>query len=120
MVDRTLMLRAENPDLLISIHNNSSDNMTVGGTSTYYRYIGFKPLSVTVLNRLLELGLKEFGDIGSFNFALNGPTDYPNCLAEVAFLSNVEDEKKIIDPRFQKLVAKKIRKGILDWIRAAR
>ena len=120
MVDRTLMLRTANPDLLISIHNNSSDNLTVGGTSTYYRYIGFKPLSVFVLNRLLELGLKEFGDIGSFNFALNGPTDYPNCLAEVAFLSNVEDEKKIIDPRFQKLVAKKIRKGILDWIRKAR
>ena len=120
MVDRTLMLHAESPDLLISIHNNASDNLTVGGTSTYYRYIGFKPLTVSILNRLLELGLKEFGDVGSFNFALNGPTDYPNCLVEVAFLSNVEDEKKIIDPHFQKLVAKKIRKGILDWIRAVR
>jgi N-acetylmuramoyl-L-alanine amidase len=120
MVDRTLMLRAENPDLLISIHNNASDNLAVGGTSTYYRYIGFKPLSESVLNRLLELDLKEFGDIGSFNFALNGPTEYPNCLVEVAFLSNVDDEKKIIDPNFQKQVAKKIRKGIVDWIRKAR
>ncbi|MEI6139418.1 MAG: N-acetylmuramoyl-L-alanine amidase [Mariniphaga sp.] len=120
MVDRTLMLRSESPDLLISIHNNASDNPNVSGTSTYYRYIGFKPLTVTVLNRLLELGLKEFGDIGSFNFALNGPTEYPNCLVEVAFLSNVEDEKKIIDPHFQKLVAKKIRKGIVDWIRKAK
>jgi N-acetylmuramoyl-L-alanine amidase len=69
---------------------------------------------------LLELDLKEFGDIGSFNFALNGPTEYPNCLVEVAFLSNVEDEKKIIDPHFQKQVAKKIRKGIVDWIGKAR
>jgi N-acetylmuramoyl-L-alanine amidase len=120
MVDRTLMLRAAKPDLLISIHHNSADNPSVKGVSTYYRYIGFKPLSVAILNRMLELDLAEFGNIGSFNFSLNGPTEYPNCLVEVAFLSNEADEKRITDPRFQQQVAKKIRKGVLDWIKLAR
>ena len=120
MIERTLMLRDAKPDLLISIHHNSADNPTIKGVSTYYRYIGFKPLSVAVLNRMLDLGLNEFGNVGSFNFALNGPTEYPNCLVEVAFLSNEADEMRITDPLFQKTVAKKIRSGILDWIKLAK
>lgn len=117
MIDRTLMLREANPDLLISIHHNAASNPNVKGASTYYKYIGFKPLSVAVLNRMLELGLNDFGNIGSFNFSLNGPTEYPNCLVEVAFLSNEADEKLITNQSFQKQVAKKIRKGVVDWIR---
>lgn len=117
MTDRTLMLREANPDLLISIHHNAASNPNVKGASTYYKYIGFRPLTVTVLDRMLELGLNNFGNIGSFNFSLNGPTEYPNCLVEVAFLSNEADEKLIMDQSFQKKVAKKIQKGIVDWIR---
>jgi len=116
MIERTVMLRAESPDLLISIHLNSSGNDTVRGVSTYYRYIGFRPLTQTILKRMLELGLAEFGNIGSFNFSLSGPTEYPNCLVEVAFLSNRQDEKRIRDPKFHKLVATKIVAGIKDWL----
>jgi N-acetylmuramoyl-L-alanine amidase len=53
--------------------------------------------------------------VGSFNFALSGPVEYPNCLVEVAFLSNREDEKKIIDPMFHKAVARKIVEGVKDF-----
>ncbi|MEI9807288.1 MAG: N-acetylmuramoyl-L-alanine amidase [Bacteroidota bacterium] len=116
MAERITMLREEAPDLLISIHLNSSDNDTVRGVSTYYRYIGFRPLTQNVLKRMLELKLMEFGNIGAFNFALSGPTEYPNCLVEVAFLSNKQDEKRIRDPAFQKLVAAKIVAGIKDWL----
>jgi N-acetylmuramoyl-L-alanine amidase len=120
MIDRTLALRQQSPDFLISIHLNSSGNATVKGVSTYYRYIGFRPLSQALLNRMLELGLNNFGNIGAFNFALSGPTEYPNCLVEVAFLSNEEDEKKILDEKFHKAVAKKIYKGIKDWLKATK
>ena len=117
MVERTLMLREQQPDILISIHLNSSGNQAVKGVSTYYRYIGFRPLSQKILDRMLESGLNNFGNIGAFNFSLSGPTEYPNCLLEVAFLSNVEDEKKILDPKFHKDVAKKIKKGVNDWLK---
>jgi len=72
---------------------------------------------MAVLNQMLSLGLKEYGNVGNFNFSLNGPTDYPNCLVEVAFLSNVADEKKILNPKFHKAVAKKIYLGITDWLK---
>jgi N-acetylmuramoyl-L-alanine amidase len=120
MTDRLLMLKEADPDILISIHHNAGSNPDAKGVSTYYRYIGFKPLTVSILDRMLELGLYNFGNIGSFNFSLNGPTEYPNCLVEVAFLSNAEDEKRSIDPNFQTDVAKKIRKGIIDWLRTMR
>lgn len=120
MTDRTLMLREQAPDVLISIHLNSSGNAAVKGVSTYYRYIGFRPLTQFVLARMLELGLNNFGNVGSFNFSLSGPTEYPNCLVEVAFLSNPEDEKRILDEHFHKDVAKKIYKGVKDWLKTSR
>lgn len=120
MPDRTLALRQQDPSLLISLHLNSSGNAATKGTSTYYRYIGFRPLTEAILDRMLQLGLDNYGNIGNFNFALSGPTEYPNCLVEIAFLSNEEDEKKIMDPAFHKAVAKKIYKGIRDWLKANR
>jgi N-acetylmuramoyl-L-alanine amidase len=118
MIDRTLMLRQQDPDLMISIHLNSSGNANAKGVSTYYRYLAFRPLSQYVLDRMLELGLNNFGNIGGFNFALSGPTEYPNCLVEVAFLSNAEDEQKILDEKFHRQVADKIYEGIRDWLRS--
>jgi N-acetylmuramoyl-L-alanine amidase len=116
MPERIAMLKAYDPHLLVSIHLNSAGSDTIQGTSTYYRYIGFRSLSMAILDRMLTLGLKEYGNIGSFNFALSGPTDYPNALVEVAFLSNPADEKKILNPKFRKAVAQKIYQGITDWL----
>jgi N-acetylmuramoyl-L-alanine amidase len=118
MPERINFLRQKNPDLLISIHLNSGDIDTTSGVSTYYRYIGFRPLSQAILKSMLQgTGLHEYGNVGSFNFSLSGPTDYPNCLLEVAFLSNRNDEKKILNPKFRKLVAQRIVAGIEDFLK---
>ncbi len=120
MIERTEMLKKEDPDFLISIHLNSSVRDSIGGVSTYYRYIGFRPLTHYIQQSMLKIGLRDFGNIGSFNFALSGPTDYPNCLVEVAFLSNKEDEQLILDPEFHKAVAIQIVEGIKDWLKACK
>jgi N-acetylmuramoyl-L-alanine amidase len=117
MPERILMLRDYHPDLLVSVHLNSAGSDTIQGTSTYYRYIGFRPLSEAILSQMLSLGLKEYGNVGNFNFALSGPTEYPNALVEVAFLSNRADERKVISLKFQKAVAQKIYLGILDFLK---
>lgn len=115
--ERILFYRDSTPDLLVSIHLNSSeDPITVTGTSTFYRYIGFKNLSHTIYKHMLELGLNDMGNNGSFNFMLNSPTEYPNALVETLFLSNPEDEMKILDEGFQQQVADKIVQGIKDFL----
>lgn len=118
MVERIEMLHRYDPDVLLSIHLNSSDDDTIRGVSTYYRYIGFRPLSQAVLKQMLGLGLAEYGNTGGFNFALNGPIEYPNTLVEVAFLSNREDEQRILDANFRALVASRIMRGIQNWLAA--
>lgn len=116
--ERILFYRDSTPDLLVSIHlNSSADPIRVSGTSTYYRYIGFRDLSHAIYKRMLELGLKEYGNVGSFNFMLNSPTEYPNALVETLFISNPEDEMKILDEGFQQQIADKIVLGIKDFLR---
>lgn len=120
MNERLLALQKAEPDFLISIHLNSSSKDSIRGTSTYYRYIGYRPLTEHIQKAMLKTGLKEFGNIGSFNFTLSGPTEYPNCLVEVAFLSNKEDEKLIRSSVFRKKVARAITEGIKNWLNACR
>ena len=118
--DRILFLQQQDPDLLVSLHLNSSNNAQVQGVSTYYKHIGFRPLTTAILKRMLELRLDEFGNVGSFNFVLNQPTDFPNSLVEIAFLSNDDDERKIVSPLFHENVAKKVYLGIVDWLKAVK
>jgi len=115
--ERILFYRDSLPDLLLSIHLNSSeDPFRAGGTGTFYRYIGFRNLSLDIYKRLLELGLKEYGNTGSFNFMLNSPIEYPNALIETLFLSNLEEEEKILDPVFQQQMVDKIVLGVKDFL----
>ncbi len=119
--ERILFYRDSVPNLLISIHLNSSgDPIRAGGTSTFYRYIGFRSLSNSIYKRMLELGLKEYGSNGSFNFMLNSPIEYPNALVETLFLSNPEEEMKIMDENFQQQMAEKIVQGIKDFLESCR
>ena len=117
MKDRILFLQQQEPDILISIHLNSNADREVQGCGTFYRHQGFRPLSLSILKAMQETGLKEYGNVGSFNFGLSGPTDYVNCLLEVGFISNREDELRIVKPSFHTLTATKVYKGIVEWLK---
>ena len=111
--DRVMTMRKLMPNLLVSIHFNSSSNAKVRGVSTYYKHIGFRPWSQVVLAELLRrLPVSEFGNVGHFNFFFNSPTDYPNLLVEGPFLSNATDEALIVDPVFRDKMAKAIASGL--------
>jgi N-acetylmuramoyl-L-alanine amidase len=115
--ERILFYRDSMPDLLISIHlNSAADPIRVSGTSTFYRYPGFRKLSNFIYKHMLELDLNEMGNNSSFNFMLNSPTEYPNALVETLFISNPEDEMKILDEKFQQQIADKILQGIKDFL----
>jgi len=115
--DRVLWAQQNNPDLFISFHLNSAGRNSVRGVSTYYKHVAYRSFTQSLLNRLLQIkNLPEFGNIGSFNFTPIQPTDFPSCLVEVAFLSNTDDEKMILDPKFRYKVAYQVFLGIKDWI----
>lgn len=108
------------PDILISIHANSiaynTDPIKISGTSTYYKYIAFRPLSLIIYEKMLELGLEPFGNVGNFNFYLNSPTEVLNVLVETAFMSNPNDEIKLMDSEFKDKMCKKIIQGVQEFL----
>lgn len=121
-IDRWIALVPQNPDILLSIHNNSignSDPLAIKGTSTYYKHIGFRPLSVFMYDELLKCGFAESGNVGSFNFTLNSPTEFVNTLLELSFMSHPEDEMMIMDSRFQDKVVSHIVSGLEKFLKEA-
>ncbi len=54
--------------------------------------------------------------MGNFNFILNAPTDFPNALVEIGFLSNKDEEQKIMHADFQDQVVRGIINGIREFI----
>jgi N-acetylmuramoyl-L-alanine amidase len=117
---RWLIWQKAEPDIVLSFHCNSignSDPLRTKGTSTYYKYIAFRPLTQTLYDELLKTGLSEFGNIGSFNFLLNAPTEFPNALIEMAFMSHPEDEMKLLNPAFQDKIVNAVLKGLEKFLK---
>jgi N-acetylmuramoyl-L-alanine amidase len=121
MTERTNAIINGGAQILVSIHCNSggagSDAEAVRGTSAYYRHLGYQPLANIMYGKMLELGLNQFGMVGSFNFSLNAPTQLPNVLVETAFLSNPDDEMKLLDDSFRKAIAGKITDGLEQFVK---
>ncbi|MGD0035794.1 MAG: N-acetylmuramoyl-L-alanine amidase [Bacteroidota bacterium] len=121
MSERIDKIIRSNARLLVSIHCNSagdaSDPIALRGVSTYYRSIGFKPLADIMYDKMLVIGLKPFGEVGSFNFTLNSLTQLPNVLVETAFLSNPEDEMLLLDNGFRNKVAEQIVRGLEEFVK---
>ncbi|HEX4957859.1 MAG TPA: N-acetylmuramoyl-L-alanine amidase [Lacibacter sp.] len=115
--DRYTFFKEKNPNLLVSIHlNSSADPIRIKGVSTYYKHIGYRSLTQSILEQMLSMGLGEFGNVGNFNFILNGFTEFPNVLVETLFISHPEDETNILNADYRKQMAEKILAGIKDWL----
>jgi N-acetylmuramoyl-L-alanine amidase len=108
-------------DLFLSLHANSialsGDPIQVKGTSVYYRHDFNRDMAETVYRRLLELGLRPFGLVGSFNATVVKFTDIPSILVETAFLSHPEEEAMLLDEQEQERIAKAITDGLEDFFR---
>ena len=119
-VDRIKKILSSGADILVSIHANSVGLATnpedTKGTATFYKHLCFRPLSMCILKQVVKTGLTSFGNVGSFNFALNSPTEIPNVLVETAYISHPEDEMKLLDDDFRVNLAKRIVDGIEDFL----
>ena len=121
--DRTRRALESNADLFISVHANSAGSnrgyLRVSGTSTYYKHSASRDLSAAIHRHLLkETELGDFGNVGSFNYTpIRANTWMPSMLVEQAFMSNPEDEAKMLDPEFRKKTARGVRLGIEEFLR---
>jgi N-acetylmuramoyl-L-alanine amidase len=117
---------ATNADLWISVHANSAGHqrgyLSVSGTSTYYKWPFCRDLAEAIHARLLNITkLPDFGNVGNFNYyPLRANTWMPSMLVEQAFMSNPEDEAKMLDPVFRKKMMRAVLLGAQDWLNRMR
>lgn len=121
MTERKTIWREAPVDLAVSVHNNSGGSpLSSPGTAVLYKHLFCRPMALCVTERLLQTGLPLFGVVQNFNFSLNGPTEYPEVLVEGMFMSSLEEEERLADPAFRRLVAEKIVAGLEDYLKQAR
>lgn len=117
MGERKKIFKEAGVDLMISVHNNSGGSpLAEMGSCTAYKHVSDRALAVAMQKRLVELGHKNFGVIGNFNFSLNSPTEYPNVLLEVLFMSSLPEEEKLADAEYRKKIAKQVVLALEDYL----
>ena len=109
----------QNADIFISIHMTGNDDPTAQGVQTFYR-VGANDASdefATLVQKsvVAYVNLKDRGAM-PFTFDVLKDNNMPAILIQCGFLSNPEEEKKLIDPKFQKDLAEGIAQGILSFL----
>ena len=121
LYDRPKIARAADADLFISIHNNALPDgvnpFENNGVSTYYYHPHSIELARSIQSELLKgTDLNDYG-LYHGNLAVNRPTQYPAVLVECAFIILPEHEAMLKTEKFQKKVARSIRKGIEKFLK---
>ena len=115
--ERTDYANALGADLFVSVHINSSTGQTASGTSTHYRSDEGKFLSTYIQSTLLSgLGRQNRG-IQYNNFAVLRTSNMTSALAELAFISNPEEEALLKTADFRTKAAEAIVQGINNYYR---
>jgi N-acetylmuramoyl-L-alanine amidase len=110
-----------NPDLLISIHNNSvpdgQDPRASHGTQTFYLHPWSKPLAEAVHQAMLKnLETKDLKCIRRNLYI----TRYPKCpsiLIEPEYIILPDIEKKFLTPEYRQKIAQSIVEGVEEFMK---
>lgn len=108
-------------NLFVSIHIDSFSSAAARGTSTYYypKTTGDIRLARFIEDELVsQIGLQDRGELAARFYVLKY-ADMPAALAEVAFISNPEEEKLLNNPGFIKKAALGIYNGIAKYFTPA-
>lgn len=123
LYSRPEMANALNADLLISVHNNSSEFAAPTGTEVHYYDkasaancgITSKDLAASVQKELLkEIGLKDRGIKSSPSLAVLNKSLMPAIIIEGAFLSNQSDLQVMMKDSFAEAYAIATARGVIN------
>jgi N-acetylmuramoyl-L-alanine amidase len=122
--ERADIANAACASLFVSVHNNAASSDARGtetfyaGTPDSYSTEG-KLLAEAIQRNLLEaLGTIDRGARTHWNrLVVLHETDMPAALAEVGFMTNAEEEAKLLSPAYQQAAAQAIAEGVLEYLK---
>lgn len=126
LYDRSDYANSINADLFVSIHNNATDSSGVNGTMTLY-YPGTaktknnltgKQIASIVQDELTStLGTKDLGIISRPHLAVLRTTNMPAILAEVGFMTNIYELRKLMSDDYRQKAAQALDDAIMKVIK---
>ncbi len=129
--DRTLIANREGSDLYLRIHCDGSEDQSAHGASTLYPAsvpgwtddiaVASRNAAAGIQSALVgglgvpDLGIVERSDMLGFNWS-----DVPVVLAEVGFLTNPDEDRRLTAPEYQQQVARALATGVAGYLTAPR
>jgi len=123
--DRPLMANNAHANLFVAIHNNAMGEASasdVSGTETYCFGSGGVPspegwLLALAIQRdvVASIGSVDRG-VKTAGFVVLSESDMTAALVECGFLTNPDEEAKLVTPAYQNAAAQGITKGILEYL----
>ena len=112
--DRVQIAEDVQADLFLSIHANSFKPET-RGTETYYYTEKSKEFATILHKYLIEAtGFPDRG-VKKQNFYVIKNTTMPSSLLEIGFLTNKEENQRMLDPVFQRNLVEKLSQAIYEY-----
>ena len=117
LLDRVKLTNLINPDLFVSVHINSLDrDCDIQGIETYYCKDDSEDLAKTIHSNLLSNLATPNRQIRKAKFYVIKNTQIPSILAEVGFITSVDERSKLQSSEYQKLIAKSLALGIIKYL----
>ena len=116
--DRIKMIKAYEPDLVISIHRNASTSSRVKGFNTYYFHPYSKAANQAVYDQTKAAKLYSnptHSKVDWHYFFLGRVSDCPVILAENGFMSNSTELANMKNDTFNKKCAVAMTKGVVEY-----
>ena len=121
--ERADIANAASASLFVSVHNNAATSDATG-TETFY---AGTPDNYSTEGRLLAEAIQrnllealDSVDRGArthwIRLVVLHDTDMPAALAEVGFMTNAEEEAKLLTPSYQQAAAQAIADGVLEYL----
>src|SRR5690606_29266419 len=114
--DAVVIANNAKADLLVSIHCNSATNPMASGTETYYNSPQSKKFAEAVQKKLVRhLQLPDRG-IKTGNFSIISKARMPAVLAELAFINNPVEERRLRNTAFLDKAVQGLLEGIIEFL----
>lgn len=107
-----------NVDFFVSVHANAATNRSASGAETYVCSTAGKAykLAKAVQQNMVDgCGLKDRGvKVAQYSVLIN--TKAPAILIETGFISNTEEECRLVSKEFQQQMAEFVARGIVEYL----
>ena len=122
MKNRVAKMDSEQPDMVVSIHQNSYIDSSAKGAQVFYYSESEegKKLAEILQKNLIEIADQENNRVAKANtsYYILKNTSAPTVIGECGFLSNPEEESRLISAAYQEKLVEALQKGICEYLNA--